>query len=482
VNVPSFTFLGFAAIAALLFNLCAGLRAGLAWRRAILLVTNLVFFASFSRDVLAYLPFILFLALGFGGLKLVAARRSRGAFLLAALPVIAAFFWLKRYSFIPDAAFLPFPYMAIGLSYVFFRVLHLVIDAHEGTLPDEVGLLSYVNYTLNFTALVSGPIQRYQDYHHMEAVDPPPLRLIDAGVALERIVIGFFKVIVVSVLLSAIQSRAIGLLSPAQPMADRLGTGLLIAAIYPVYLYFNFSGYTDFVIGVARFFRLQLPENFDRPFSSENFIAFWSRWHITLSMWLKTYVYTPLVLTLARRFDSARLEPYFGALAYFVTFFLVGVWHGRTSVFVVFGVLQGLGVAGNKLYQIAMANRLGRKRFRALGANALYRAFARGLTFTWFTFTMFWFWSDWHQMAGFVAAMGAVGTIAIWPILWVGATIMLAVLEALRHAALGARLRGHSLLNSRYVRTAWGTALVVIGISVTILLNAPAPDIVYKTF
>ena len=189
MNVPSFTFLAFAAIAALLFNL----RAGLAWRRAILLITNLVFFASFSRDLLAYLPFILFLALGFGGLRLVAARRSRGAFLLAALPVIAAFFWLKRYSFIPDAAFLPFPYMAIGLSYVFFRVLHLVIDAHEGTLPGEVGLLSYVNYTLNFTALVSGPIQRYQDYHHMESVEPPPLRLIDAGVALERIVIGFFN-------------------------------------------------------------------------------------------------------------------------------------------------------------------------------------------------------------------------------------------------------------------------------------------------
>jgi alginate O-acetyltransferase complex protein AlgI len=88
----------------------------------------------------------------------------------------------------------------------------------------------------------------------------------------------------------------------------------------------------------------RLPENFDRPFSSDNFLNFWSRWHITLSEWLKTYVHNPLLLNLMRRYPSPALQTCWGVLAVFVTFFLIGVWHGQTLVFVFFGVLQGLGV------------------------------------------------------------------------------------------------------------------------------------------
>jgi D-alanyl-lipoteichoic acid acyltransferase DltB (MBOAT superfamily) len=80
---------------------------------------------------------------------------------------------------------------------------------------------------------------------------------------------------------------AISALSSDQPLIERIGIAGLIVLIYPVYLYFNFSGYIDAVIGVVRLFRNELPENFNRPVSSENFIDFWSRWHITLSTWLK---------------------------------------------------------------------------------------------------------------------------------------------------------------------------------------------------
>jgi D-alanyl-lipoteichoic acid acyltransferase DltB (MBOAT superfamily) len=169
--------------------------------------------------------------------------------------------------------------------------------------------------------------------------------------------------------------------------------GVTIVAIYPIYLYFNFSGYTDAAIGAARLFRIELPEHFDRPFTSENFINFWSRWHITLSAWLKAYVYIPLLIALMRRFESPRYEPYFGVFAFFVTFFLVGAWHGQTSKFLFFGVLQGAGVAVNKLYQIEMTTILGRRGYRLLCDNPLYRMLSRGLTFTWFAFRLLWFWS-----------------------------------------------------------------------------------------
>jgi len=168
---------------------------------------------------------------------------------------------------------------------------------------------------------------------------------------------------------------------------------------YPIFLYCNFSGYIDIIIAIARLMRLQLPENFNRPFSSTSFIDFWNRWHITLSTWLKTYVYNPLMVTLMRHCDSVELEPHLGVACFFVTFFLIGLWHGRTSEFLFFGLLQGGGVAINKLWQIYIAKALGRKRYKEVARKHLYAIFSRGLTYTWFSFTLFWFWGEWALLA-----------------------------------------------------------------------------------
>ena len=81
-----------------------------------------------------------------------------------------------------------------------------------------------------------------------------------------------------------------------------------------------------------------------------------------------------------------------------MTFFLVGLWHGRTSEFIFFGLLQGGGVAINKIWQLTLARRLGRKGYKSLAANPVYIAFGRGLNFSWFAFSLFWFWSDWQQI------------------------------------------------------------------------------------
>jgi D-alanyl-lipoteichoic acid acyltransferase DltB (MBOAT superfamily) len=261
-----------------------------------------------------------------------------------------------------------------------------------------------------------------------------------------------------------------------------VATGSTIAVVYPIYLYFNFSGYTDIVIGAARFLRLQLPENFNRPFSSLNFIDFWGRWHMTLSTWLKTYVYTAVVKALMKRFPSPGVEPFLGVFAFFVTFFLIGVWHGQTSVFVAYGVLLGFGVAVDKLYQVLMVKAWGRKEYKRLASNATYRACARGLTFTWFTFSLFWFWSDWSQMASISRTMGRPALLAMWISIFLGATVILSLWEAAREWTLSFQWNGSPLLTSRYVRTVWDTALATISTAVVLLNNTPAPDIVYKRF
>ena len=158
MNVPSFQFLLLALAAAVLFHFSSSRP----WRQAVLLVANIGFFATFgSSNVLAYLPFAGLLLLGYVGLH---RPRNHHAGWLIVAAIVAAFFWLKKYTFIPAPLLINFPYVSIGLSYVFFRVLHLAIDTQQNLLPARPGLLLYLNYTLNFTSLVSGPIQRYEDH------------------------------------------------------------------------------------------------------------------------------------------------------------------------------------------------------------------------------------------------------------------------------------------------------------------------------
>ncbi|MDQ2773930.1 MAG: hypothetical protein M3Y57_03225 [Acidobacteriota bacterium] len=475
----SLEFLGFALAVVIVFNLGRSV----AWRQAILLIASICFLGFFSLNPVSWLPLVAFLAFGFASLRLMQKGAKRAAFVPLLVGGIAAFVWLKKYSFVPSPLFLPFPYITLGLSYIFFRVLHLIIDSKDGNIPERVSLTSYLNYTLNFTTLVSGPIQRYQDFAEMQLA-PVPLKLdvLVAGQAFERIVIGFFKVNVLSLFLSIARTQALSNLASGQSLGERTTNGIIIAAAYPFYLYCNFSGYIDIVIGIARFLRIELPENFNRPFSSDNFMNFWSRWHITLSEWLKTYVYNPLLIGLMRRYSSVAIEPFLGVFAFFVTFFLVGVWHGQTSVFLFFGLLQGLGVSVTKLYQVLMSKWLGRKPYKALANGWLYNVFARGLTFTWFTFTLLWFWSNWKQLGSVTDRLGAPAVGLMWIAIFLGSSILLQAWESARAWMLSFEWQNQPLLLSRYVRTVWGTALVVLAVAIVMLLNAPAPEIVYKAF
>ena len=476
MQVPSFSFLAAAVLAALLHGLSSDRR----WRSGVLLVLNLGFLLTFTREPLQLAPYAAFLLLGFAFVRRIGAGApacTRAAFILA---ILAGFFWLKRYSFLPDALFLPFSYLTVGLSYVFFRVLHLALDAREDPQAGRIGLLQYLNYTLNFTALVSGPIQRFQDYQRMTGPAPAPLGLTQLGLAAERIVAGLFKFTVLAAVVQLAQ-RQLAATLPADPRQAAACAALLTAA-YPVYLFFNFSGYTSFVIGVARLFRISLPENFNQPFRAPSFIEYWSRWHMSLSNWLKAYVYNPLLLHAARRVRNPKSLPYLGAGALFVTFFLIGVWHGRTWNFFVFGVLNGAGVALNQAYRIWLAALLGRPAATRLSRQPLYVFVARGLTFSWVAFTLLWFWSDWPELSRYAHGLGAGGLTAAAAMLILGGCVMLGLLQALRVAAMRLAVGGQPLLTSRYVRTVWATLMLMVVLAVTLVTRGGGGDIVYKGF
>ena len=433
------------------------------------------------RAVSHLLPLIIFVGLGFVGLKLIESGRVR-----TATPIVVAtiliFVWLKQYTFLPSQSFLRMSYTTLGLSYILFRIIHLLEDADSGALPGPVGLISYLVYTLNFTSLVAGPIQRYQEFDKTQH-EAKRVSVVRAGRAIERIITGFFKANVMALVFSMLKTGAMNqIMTRRADDRARVLAGALAIGSYPFFLYCNFSGYIDIVIGIARLIDISLPENFARPFSADSFIGFWSRWHITLSTWLKTYVYNPLLMLLMRRFPADSLAPLWGVIAFFVTFFLVGAWHGQTSAFLFFGVLQGLGVSMNKLYEIVLAARLGRKRVKTLTPMVFISLSARGLTFTWFAFTLAWFWSNWSQLAVLVTAMGFRATISSLALILVAATLGLTVWEAVRTVLLRIEWGEQAVLRSRYTRTAWCTALALISITTEFLIRQQAPEMVYKTF
>jgi D-alanyl-lipoteichoic acid acyltransferase DltB (MBOAT superfamily) len=474
-----------ASLEFLLFGLAVALASNCSrshrWRSAVLASSSLIFCGLAARHAVVLIPLFGFLLLGFAALEMQQRGWSR-TWVLSIAALLLAFIWLKKYTFLPHDLFLRFPYVTLGLSYIFFRVLHLVIEAKEQNYP-KVSFGAYICYTLNFTTLVSGPIQRYEEFARDQFADPPiALGAGVVGMQIERMIRGFFKVNVLALVFDMVHADALLELAQPVPVSVKIYAAARLAVAYPFFLYANFSGYIDIVIALARLMRLRLPENFDRPFSAASFLDFWNRWHITLSTWLKTYVYNALLLTLMRRTSSPTLQQYLGVLCFFVTFFLVGIWHGRTSEFVIFGVLQGGGVAVNKLWQLWLSGVLGRRTYKAVAANAVYAAVARGLTFSWFAFTLFWFWASWTQIHILLNSLGAADWCLVWLAVWLSATAVLAGWEWLRAALMSLRVSGEPAATSRYARVICASVLLLLSFETTVLLDQPAPDIVYKAF
>lgn len=474
----SFQFLVFGLAAALVSNL----NRSHVWRSIVLMATSIVFLGVLAHSLIALMPLIGFLLLGYVGIRLLEGGWS-GSFVLSLVTIVFVYIWLKKYTFLPQSLFLHSAYFTVGLSYIFFRVLHLLIETRDSDHKKHVGLGAYLLYNLNFTTLISGPIQRFDEFVRDQfAGEPIPLGPGVIGLQLERMVRGFFKVNVLAMLLQTVQEDALAQMSEPLTPSFKFYAAFKLAIVYPLFLYCNFSGYIDIVIALARLMRVRLPENFDRPFAASSALEFWNRWHITLSNWLKSYVYNPLLVTLMRRIPSVRAQPFLGVFCFFVTFFLIGVWHGRTSEFILFGVLTGGGMSINKIWQLGLTRWLGRRSYRNLADNSVYRAVGRGLNFIWFAFTLFWFWGSWKQIDAVFASLSDAQWVSVWGVAWLSITLALTVWEWLRFALLSIKSSEGPVLTSRYARVIYATALGLVAFVLTVLLNQPAPDIVYKAF
>jgi alginate O-acetyltransferase complex protein AlgI len=476
MSLSSSSFLIFIALVVIAYHLTASV----AYRRLVMTLANAAFIASYVGGIVQVLPLLGFLLLSYVGLQAV-RWRPRGVSLAVGISVVlATYVILKRFSLIANVVQLPFPYLIIGLSYILFRVLHLMVDARSGNLPDGIGPLAFFRYTCNFLCFVSGPIQRYQDFSPMDGVEIVPLDADRVYTAFSRVVTGYIRFAVVAEAADYVYLTLAPHLSGTGPMLWVLFA--VCAAAYTAYLYLNFSGYMDIVIGIGMLLGMSLPENFNRPFSARSFLEFWQRWHMTLSEWFKLYVFTPLLMRLMTRWPSPQLTAYLGVFAFFVTFLIMGIWHGSTLVFVIYGLLMGAGASGNKLWQIFCADRLGKRRYRTLSQTPTYVYLARGLTFSYFTVALTCLWEPaLPQYLALAGRLGVIGICAAFVLLALGFALSALTFDA-GWAWVRARAGSVPVLGGALIYRNTGLAVRILAVLMITSLFNRAPEFVYKAF
>ncbi len=356
-------------------------------RWAWLLAASCVFYMAFVPKYVL----ILFAVIGIDYVAGLLIARSDGAarrrwLLLSIVANLAVLGFFKYFNFFADNARalaqligwnLPLPVLQIllpiGLSFHVFQSLSYTIEVYRGNQAPERHLGIYALYVMFWPQLVAGPIERPQNLLHQFHAEHrfEFARLADG---LRLMGWGFFKKVVVADQIAA-------LIGPiyASPLEHGGLTLLLVAALFTVQVYGDFSGYSDIARGAAKVMGYDLMVNFDRPLFAKNIAEFWRRWHISLSSWLNDYVFMPL----AYGWKGAGRAG--AAAAALVTFFLSGLWHGANWTFVVYGVMHGVVVA------CEIVTRRARKRVAARVPQPLWAfvAWASTLGFVTFSFIFF---------------------------------------------------------------------------------------------
>jgi len=231
--------------------------------------------------------------------------------------------------------------LPVAISFYTLQTMSYSIDVYYRRIEPTRDLAAFAAYILFFPKLLAGPIERagrcLPQFLERRRFDPASARE-----GMRQVLWGLAKkVIVADACGRSVDAVFAG--STARPA----GTLLLGALLYAFEIYADFSGYSDIAIGTARLFGVGLTRNFAYPYFARSVAEFWRRWHISLSTWLRDYVFLPLSFALSRRLDrerylGLRTDRAISLVATLVTFLLCGVWHGANWTFVVWGLLFGL--------------------------------------------------------------------------------------------------------------------------------------------
>ena len=231
----------------------------------------------------------------------------------------------------------------IGISYMSFKTIQIMLEISDGLIKEKITVKDYLQFLLFFPTVSAGPIDRSRRFlKEINEVMPRKEYLELAGDGVYRIVLGLLYKIVLSTYVY-------------QMLLALNNTGTVVYSIkymylYTLYLFFDFAGYSLMAVGSSNILGIQTPLNFNKPFLSVDIKDFWTRWHITLSTWLRDFVFSRVLMQVIRKkWFKNRLHN--ATYAYMVNMLVMGFWHGLSVSYIVYGFYHGVLMAGFEVYQ-----------------------------------------------------------------------------------------------------------------------------------
>lgn len=288
-----------------------------------------------SRAMMVYLLafvvyqyFLVFLA------QRIEAKRMKPLVFLSILPLV-----INKVFALTSLHLLAF----IGISYMSFKTIQIMLEISDGLIKEKISVKDYLQFLLFFPTVSAGPIDRSRRFlKEINEVMPRKEYLELAGDGVYRIVLGLLYKVVLSTYVY-------------QMLLTLNNTGTVVYSIkymylYTLYLFFDFAGYSLMAVGSSNILGIQTPMNFNKPFLSVDIKDFWTRWHITLSTWLRDFVFSRVLMQVIRKkWFKNRLHN--ATYAYMVNMLVMGFWHGLSVSYIVYGFYHGVLMAGFEVYQ-----------------------------------------------------------------------------------------------------------------------------------
>ena len=231
----------------------------------------------------------------------------------------------------------------IGISYMSFKTIQIMLEISDGLIKEKISVKDYLQFLLFFPTVSSGPIDRSRRFlKEINEVMPRKDYLELAGDGIYRIVLGLLYKVVLSTYVY-------------QMLLALSNTGTVVYSLkymylYTLYLFFDFAGYSLMAVGSSNILGIQTPMNFNKPFLSIDIKDFWTRWHITLSTWLRDFVFSRVLMQVIRKkWFKNRLHN--AAYAYMVNMLVMGFWHGISVSYIAYGFYHGILMSGFEIYQ-----------------------------------------------------------------------------------------------------------------------------------
>lgn len=244
--------------------------------------------------------------------------------------------------------------LPLGISFIVFQKISFFIDFKRSKIQPE-SLKHYFYHILMFPKLLAGPIVRFNEI-------AGEIESHADNITNDMRLSGFFR-FSVGLAKKVLIANVLGdqLAEMATIQTENLSSGILwLAALgYTFQIYFDFSGYSDMAIGLAQMMGFRFPENFNNPYTAKSITEFWRRWHITLSNWLRDYVFLPVAYSTSRsmkanRYLNVKTEQWLYMIATMITMFICGIWHGAAWTFILWGIYQGVIMVLERLFLLRL--------------------------------------------------------------------------------------------------------------------------------